>query len=347
MIQQSLLALIFTLFTLPSHATDDRITFGPEFELTNKQIAQSTDLVAENFWAMRLAERVKAKCVQFGCELKQHRGKYDTTETRVVFPDGYWFNISIDPKCVEIQAKPQTLSELKAGASRLNEVLFASAAEIGLSVSPKRAGHFNIGLNSAFNSSADEFLKFFIDYAHHAELASGVLRENFRTAPPLAALSPEQHAALNKILADRKRGKVPTIKAVIERIIADVYTSNLADQSAEPPSHNQAINLDAAQSHEFPKKDRQLEIRAVRSQASAEEFILLAELFTARIQYLRTQKLPESFTAPTIHNATWREKIDAFRLYVSETGLEPERFLPLLPASAPWPRHCVDLFTKK
>ncbi len=327
-----------------SAGNDDATTFGPEFEFTNAEIAASTDLSAESAWADRLTDRIAEKCPRLRCEIKRHRGKFGAQENRVVFEDGYWFNISIDPKCVEIQARPQTLEQLKAGAERLNEALFASAREIGLETSPKRAGHFNIGILSAFGADTDHFLKFFVDYATHAELASGILRENWRTAPPLAALSPEQHASLDKILADRRRGKLTTVKAAIERIVRTVYTANLAPSSTESPSHNQAINLDAATEHAFPRQDRQMEIRAVRSQASAEEFILLAELFSARIRHLKSQPLPERFVATPISEASWPEKIESFRRYVAESGIDPDRFMRLVPHAPPWPRQCIDLF---
>lgn len=319
-------------------------TFGPEFEFTHPEMEKSSDLAAEGRWADRLAQVVERKCAAYECRIQWHRGKYDTPEARVVFPDGYWFNISLDPHVVEIQAKPLTLAELKEKTNLMNELIFASAREIGIAPTPRRAGHFNIGLMSAFGGDPDEFLKFFIDYARHAELASGILRENYRTAPPLAVLEPAQHEALNRILQERRKGKLTTLKAVLERIVRSVYTENLAPMSDEPASHNQAINLDAAMTHEFPKKDKQLEIRAVRAQRNAEDFILLAELFSARIRHLRTQPLPERFDAPHIQDAAWVDKVEAFRRYIAETGLDPARFMPLVPRSAPWPRQCADIF---
>ncbi|MCM2281213.1 MAG: hypothetical protein NDI61_05130, partial [Bdellovibrionaceae bacterium] len=338
-----ILALLYTLSPTSARAELEP-TFGPEFEFTNDELENAYSVAVEESWAARMIQVIERKCAPLSCRVEWHRGKHRVREARFVFPDGFWFNVSVDPKVIEVQAKPQTLTELRRRSQFLEEMVFESAREVGLRPKPHRAGHFNIGLMSAFNGDPDEFLKFFLDYSTHAELASGILRENFRTAPPLAVMSTGQINALNRILEARRAGRLPTIKSVIERIVREVYFKNLATFAMEPPSHNQAINLDAAMVPDFPQTDKQLEIRAVRAQSSAHEFVLLAELFTARMRFLKTRPLPNQYDRPTIQDASWTEKVEAFRQYVAETGLDPERFMSLVPRSAPWPRHCVDLF---
>ncbi len=68
------------------------------------------------------------------------------------------------------------------------------------------------------------FLKFFVDYANHPDLALGSLGHDIRNGPPLSALGEEQRQALQTVINDLESGRLKTLADVARAIEERVYT---------------------------------------------------------------------------------------------------------------------------
>lgn len=307
-------------------------TYGAEFEFTNHWLQQGEDKPArlkgnEKEGAYLFGKALMFHCKVFACKIRPVPGKWGT-DYRVELKSGFWFQISYDPRVVEILTKPSTLSEWKENARLVNDLVFKTAKDLGFEVEPKkRGGHFSFGIASTFDGSADLFLRYFNDFANHPELALGIFRKNLYNAPPLALLGEGPLEALHKLNQDFLKNPKMSLEEVIQRIETTVYTKSYYD--GLDALHYQAL---AIKEPHIPQRAR-LEIRAMRSQRSAEEFILLAEILEARIKYLKS--LPSEKTLRVEKNLrtefTDQELVERFRQYLSEAGLSWEKYSVMLP----------------
>jgi hypothetical protein len=207
-----------------------------------------------------------------------------------------------------------------------------------------------VGVRSAFGDDARLFLRYFVDYANHAELAYGIFRKELRKAPPLAALPPASHLALREIIAEVESGRLRGVAELAAAIDRRVYNVSLAPPEWGSPQHNQALALNKITNARtafgglsaffFPfltspePTDQPFEIRAMKAQNSADEFIRLAELFESRVAFLRAQQGPVVFAPPELATLTEREAVRRFRAYLAETGVDPTPYRDLLLPSA-------------
>lgn len=319
-------------------------TYGAEFEFTNKKLSEapasdtwhglSVDLV-EAEAKVKMKEALLAKCRLKGCRVQEVDGKWDK-DYKIVFRDGWYFTISHDPGVVEIMTKPSTLAELREQKSVVNEMIFGIADAVGLSPNYPRlppAGHFNFGIRSAFGNDGLLFLRFLADYSNRPFLALGVLGEDLLNAPPMSFLENGQQDELRKIIAETSaesaRSPKRSIKYVSQQVLNRVYTESYDPSVKNIGYHYQAVSI---------KKVRQLadrndvpaELRAVFMQRNAEEFILLAELFEARLAYLKKQDAPIEYNPPKRKRYRSKELVDLFHEYVTEMDGDWEKFRELL-----------------
>ncbi len=322
------------------------ITYGAEFEFTSDWMHETAGRRGsslrgnEGVAAARLAGEVMAKCLRLGCKVTPHHGKWTnedrkaTPEYLVRFREGFWMNISYDPLCVEIQSKPMTQDEWKRFAPLIQETIFNSAKNLGYEPLESRAGHFNIGALSAFgsNSNVKDFLRFFVDYANHAELASGVLRKNWSTAVPLILQSEVGIEALKVLIEWVERGRITTIDQAANFIQAKVYVTHPQPERYSV-THNQALNV--TKLLDLSKDDAPMEIRAIRAQKTVYEFIQLIEIFEGRIEFLKRQKGPIVLDLPTLDRLGQNEALSRFERYLGESGLKSQSYSNLLPTQ--WP----------
>jgi hypothetical protein len=335
--------LLFVFIILIPLISLAEMTIGGELEFVRPSGHKSTVRGLQGYevqMARRFASVLRARCARLGCTEKIVPGKFGR-ESRFVF-NGFWIQVSYDPNVVEILTKPLKLSRVKQLAPRMQEAIFETARLAGLETSPRRAGHFNFGARSSFENDSELFLKFVIDYSNRPQLASGVLRSlNLATAPPLAALSIAQKQALDDI-ARLPRLSQLSIADVAEMLTNDVfYKSAREDMDFETAVHNQALGLKKVRNARW-WLDQPLEVRAVRSQRSIEDFILLGELFESRIAYLRSRPL-ERVSMESRIDFTHAELEQSFRSYVEESGLDWNRFQTLMPSRSET-MTCFSLF---
>ncbi len=316
------------------------ITFGPEWEFTHKRMQlpiwglNGQEVIA----ARSLAKRVEDLCKDRICQVREIDGKWEK-DFRVTFSDGWHFTISYDPWCVEIQTKPMTLKEMRRRAELMNKFIFDAARAEGMYVDIKGgAGHVDFGARSAFGSDGELFLRFFVDFANHPELPSGVLRKkNLVNAPPVIYLPETERNGLEEIIKNFNFSNPPDVKSVVQLITQKVYSHQPympPDESQEETIHYQALGIKHLLEDAFPEKDRAMDIRAARSQRSVEEFILLAELVEERIAYLKKQqqlKVPISFNNINAFDETPEALVSCFYEYIRQMGGSWKKYKKILP----------------
>lgn len=336
-------------------STTQEITYGAEFEFTNDWVNENhtNDSLRgnEGVAAKMMASQIRIKCAQLGCEVTEKPGKwterdrFKTPEYLVTFTNGLWINISYDPLCVEVQTKPMTLQQWKLNEAMIQEVVFKTANELNLEARENRAGHFNIGIVSAFgsNKNVKQFLRFFVDYANHSELASGILRKNWSTAMPLALQGFLSRFFLRVLVIKVYFGQIKTIEDASAFILKHIYRKHPQSERYSI-THNQAINLKNARN--LDQSDKPLEIRAVRAQKSVAEFIQLIEIFGSRISYTNQQTGPIKVNIPNAEKMSDEEALQRFNKYLTEAGNDPENYKNLVPDKyfPSTAKSCLGLF---
>lgn len=328
-------AFVILAWTLGVHAWPP--TYGAEFEFGNaamreKSLEGSGDAKTsiEQKEQLAFAKYMEHHCLIAKCVVKPIAGKWGTTDFVVAYEDGWWFKISKDPGCIEITFKPSSREELEARAQFINEEIFNSAKAVGLDVKQDDSAHFNIGIRSAFLDDGKKFLRFFVDYANHPDLALGSLGKDLNNGPPLSILTELQRQALASIVQETEQGKWKTIAEIAAQIQDRVYTKSYNPEWGGI-THYQAIGLKIVNRTNLSRADAPMELRAIWSQLSAEHFTLIAKLMEGRIQYLNSLKTPIVYAGANQDSFSNSELLTRFSIYVREAGLSIDEFLPLLP----------------
>ncbi|MGE3263288.1 MAG: hypothetical protein AB7K68_16020 [Bacteriovoracia bacterium] len=331
-------------------------TYGLEFTFTNPGIirgsrGQSTTTYTPENEAGReaLAEAMKKKCLLKGDCTVDWVVEKSGAGYRVNYSDGYWLQLSVDPAVVEVQGKPATKEEYKAMRSRLQD-LFDAAADAGLKPhSREGGGHIHIGLETAFGKDAKFFRNFMVDMANHPELAMEILSDPNPNSPSLASHGKNSRERFAKIVKDFDEGKISDLRTFSERVRDDVYLRAPCQWSAK--AKYQAVCLTRV-TEPMNEAYRTVEIRAIRPQKDAAEFILELELIEGRLDFIRNAKtlIPYRLNRPIPKNRA--EIVAAFRNYVTEMGMDWGEMRKLLPEHLQsWSGSCQkffrSLFSKK
>lgn len=328
-------------------------TYGPEWEFGSRDLWHLPDKTnwskfkemksvfpgaKEREAIERFRDTVLKKCPECTSE-KIPDGKFESigvSSYRIHFPDGYRIEVTPDPWVIEITAKPQTLEELRSNSARIQSIVFDTAREIGLSPTghdipvSRAAGHFNIGVRSAWGDNALDFLRFAADYSNHPELAMGGLGHDFLNAPPLARLTPEARANFQQLLRDSFAQHSLTYRELFVAMAEHVY--KLTPVLSAGPIHYQALSIESLPEINLwhPSSDQPTELRALRMQENAEEFVRLAELFELRIAFLKKSKDVPVLVDRSIGSFSKKEHVSRFYVYVTEAGGNFSRFRKLL-----------------
>lgn len=336
-------------------APADPITFGMEFNFRNQSLhlawqkrmdtikgykKRQTPGQEEQDAATAFSKKVQEICGS-KCQVTSKKGKFGKTEYEVRFLDGWGFNISVDPKVVEIQTIPETAAQIRNRTQDYQKYVFAVAEAVGLGFdaeSPDRgSGHLNIGFQSAFKDDAKAFLRFFLDYSSRPALALGIFGYDTLNAPPIGMLSWAQRRALKRIVDQVNSGAITSALEVAKLINFRVYTKSPKHATGNGTSgrHYQALGLKQMLRPEFPVIDLPFELRAIRHPKNPQEYALLAKLFELRLKYLETKKHePLSYDPSKTISQFERTAIGKaahFYLFINEMGRNWSQFKTLVP----------------
>ncbi|MES2800889.1 MAG: hypothetical protein V4654_00225 [Bdellovibrionota bacterium] len=336
------LSLIFILSLLLScSAFASAFTYGAEFELVHDSITKGWERGGKEQAAdakITFVKNIQALCKSMGCKVEEVQGKWRmdvparSHDYKVTLSDGWWFKVSHDPGCIEITTKPSTQAELRAREQTLNKMIFESGKPLGFKVPENESAHFNIGFHSAFEGKGDPFLRFFVDYHNRPELALGALGMDIHNGPPLSIMTPKMREALAELVNDHNNEKIDA-SMIAHRIQQKVYLRPYT-LSWNGAHHYQMIGLKhiTQASESLEVLDQPFELRAIWNQHDMNQFLLLAELFEARINYLKTKSEAIIYTEARGDIFSNIEKAAGFYNYVTESGLDYERYKQLLPA---------------
>jgi hypothetical protein len=333
---------IFSLFVATALSTSAfaKATFGAEFNFSNSVVRQGSGSIvnspASTAARDKMLENVKVSCPE--CKIQNKVNSYGVLIYKVTYPDGWYFFISTDPAVVEIQTKPSTVDELENLQERMEKDIFGTAREAGLLpatkvMGPQWAGsHIHIGVKSALGEGVEATKKlrnFMTDFSNHSELAEGIFTNDRLNAPPLRMLPAPEKENFKKIIDDVDSGKISNIKVFAERVRNEVYDVTLA--SASPTTKYQAFNVNRIGAREFTADQQTFEIRAMRGQESAKDFVDQTKLLEARLEYVNSAASPVPLKLK-LGAASLEEKAERFYQYVTETGLDFAPYEKLLSA---------------
>ena len=243
-----------------------------------------------------------------------------TTEFSVQFTSGLTYNVSIDPGVVEVQSMPRTPGQYQESRSVLKNIIYPAFKNAELSTKGETA-HFNIGMNSAFESDPEGLLGFYLVFANRPELMAGILSdEDPSEAKPVRNMGIHRQGALEDIARDARRGRFRNARELALRIREEV----------EKGQKTGAVSL--WHISEKSDKDEQIELRGIRQPSGVEEDALQTELIDALVQRARAGKLPLVFRSGERVSYTPAELATRFYVFLAENDLDWNHFKPLLSA---------------
>ncbi len=378
-----MMAYLLDQFSAPLQANDD-ILHGPEFTFTNPRLirygnklgaainasevnTQVRDMWADNLFAAcnKLPKNHPDRCV---IEKSKRRG---SPFFKVIYPDGWWYAITIDPLVVEIIAKPLTLKDAVRMRDRLQRDIWDHArlrvrtfstekADENVGLTPHEeigGGHIHFDVKTAFGNDALLFRNFIVDFSNHPTLALGTLGNSVLNGPPISSLSAEQQQAFSDIIFqfDHAYPRM-TIKELSTLITQKVYYKTMGKpgwfgasrHKWVPAEKYQAINITRIVNPDVPDEERTMEIRSLRPEKSADDFIRLITLFDTRIQKLKelsklNKAVPylRSQARTSVMEKDPQRMVDEFYSYVTSSGLNWSDYEILLP------KEIADLIKKE
>ncbi len=141
--------------------------------------------------------------------------------------------------------------------------------------------------------------------------------------------------AFRQIIAEVDSGRITTAEELARRIQSEVYTWTKANWN--PPKKYQAFNVTRIADPSWDVSERTFEIRSIRPQKSAAEYLMLTKMLEGRIEYLKTRKQPVPLNIPPMQNE--RQMYEAFSKYLGESGLSLQWFRDLFRISSPTARQ--------
>ncbi len=323
--------------------------FGMEVTLTSEAMKEAgeraggnTINTSANEKAQRkLIEKILDRCGE--CEVDIIRDKYDIKIGRILYPDGHYFDVTLDPWVVEVTGKPIPASRLIEITKRIQTDIFDIARELGYQPGlATGGGHMHFGLKGLFNNDGQLFRDFMVDMYNHSEIGSGILNYDHANSPPINVLPEKSHRAFWNIIDDFDRSPT-SLKKLAKEIFKKVHKRTVMKWT---PAHKyQGINLSRVVK-DMPYDERTIELRFIRPQQSGEQFKLTAEMITRRVEFLREQRrlgvVPELNIE---HPQTMEAKFNAFVRFIEETGDPAEKYFRLLPGE--YGQMCWDFIKNK
>lgn len=273
--------------------------FGPEWTFTGPGIMESAS-INTTAWQMlhRFSKQIMGKCSS--CQISTTFPEIDIRINNDVA-----ISLTLDNRVIEINSTPMTTAKMELHKDLLQELVWNSAKEIGLSPHVRLGGgHLHIqkpyqpALNpimsvqrpyswihrlftgapefeySTMKESPDILLmrNFIVDLWNRPALFLGALGFNLRSAKPLSVYSPTTLELIQRKVLEFDRGEIG-----IESLIR--YHNAILSPSGD--SRNLAINLEHA---------RTIEVRGLRPQQSFLDYLKLCQLFESRIRALSLQQ---------------------------------------------------------
>lgn len=326
-------AIAFHFFFSPMAEPAEPL-LSTELEFSNDEIAKQKSSYVNHPMTVKYKNKFKQavmdKCGD--CRAEKKKDAYGANIWRIHFRDGWWFEITTDPGALEIKTKPSTAKRLKQLKYRMQKYIFDTAHSLGTigRQLPDSAAHLHIGIQAAFGTNTMQFRNFLVDYSNFHALASDILHSDHANAPALMGLGNHLINEFKKITNPRALEGL-TITELAAQLREKVFIHSLP--GFDPPAKYQSASLNRINPELFSADKQTLEIRALPAHESAESFIHIANLFTARIAYIKKHgNKPIPFVKKDMYMKP-QEAVDQFFTYVVQSGLHWRDYLHLVDTS--------------
>lgn len=118
------------------------------------------------------------------CKIIAMKESHGTISYRIVYPDGFYFNMSLDVGTLEWQTKPSTVSEIKSRVDFLQKEIYERAKKVGANIALKATGgHVTF---SGFANDSFLFLNYLKWRAHNDVFDWGFFGKDEYNANPVS-----------------------------------------------------------------------------------------------------------------------------------------------------------------
>ena len=231
--------------------------------------------------------------------------------------ESWYFNIDLDPNCIEIQTQPISYDKFSKLKDLINTAIFGVAERLGLVADTDSntggGGHISFDVDTAFGDNAHYLRNFLVAYARESNKDPNIFECRDEVNAPILnelGICEKFINAINEFdrLYSDKQNK-PTIQQLVELIqkrvysgqfgsalIANLCTGRLSGKLRNlPPDlayHYQAVNLEHVNDRQGPGR---IEMRRFNAQISADETIKQFNfLIDLLLKSRNRQKLPSS-----------------------------------------------------
>lgn len=277
-----------------------------------------------------LAGEIQLLCE--GCRVESYIGASYEEEYRVIFPDGFRFNLLRDQRVIEMTADPIHVKDLKVHTKKLTEIILIAGRRQGLYPAKHTGGgHLHFDFKSFFQGDPALLRDFLVDSYNHQEIFRMFFGGQLDNAPTLLDLPQESQIAFRKLIEDFDR-EAFSMYVFITRLESEVY-NRTATAHYTPAQKYQAISfIHALSGHET------VEFRHVRPYQNGDQIEAIASALLARRNYLKSKREVEG------HGVLLRAEREAQKLkgnlkkewqeaikFLEEAGLKKEKYLALFP----------------
>ncbi len=316
-------------------------TFGTELTFTTPDVIRMLNGRARS----DLVEKLQAKYVEAlrrrldgrNVQIVQGKDKNNHRSFRVTYPDGYFYDVTMDGAVLEVVLDRSTVANLESRADELQKDIFETMALAGMKPHESRGGgHIHIGLKSMFNNDAVAYRNFIVDYLNHPELATMILRDSSASeSRHYGSMPGELRKAAAEAIAQfdlsLKTGTPWTMKDLAAELQNKVTNVLAYDMQIARNHRVFAINLDPIFTTE--PEDRTVEIRAIRPARDMKSQILIMRLFEARNAYLKKKGGLVPYLDADL--PTYEAGVESYRQYAEEAGIPFATAKTVIPRRAP------------
>ncbi len=308
--------------------------YGRELEFTNDTIyyanKSSVEITSKQGVAARtnFKNDVLKKCPD--CKVENIKDKYGYVNYRIHHPNGFWFDITLDPGVIEIKTMPMTTKQMKKNSAIMKTLIYDIAQKNSLvpDYDYVSAGHIHLGIESAFKNDPLLFRNFVVDLMNRPELAWGIFNDDPLNAPHILDFTKETVEDLKLAITEFDKSNKQSIELLAE-LMTKVYKTVPAPEQGYADKYH-AINVTRIVGP-YKKEEKTIELRAMRMPKTADAMILMHELLDARLEWLKKQKglikldLPEKKK-----RLKEQEMVNRFFEFVVQTGGPWDKYRSLM-----------------
>lgn len=318
-------------------ASDDvysKLKFGPEWTFTLRRTG-----IIDDFDRDELREKKKEIWIQYK-KLCQNSKKCTVSGQKyyenfsVSFANGLNIEITDDPGVIEVKSNIHSLTEFQKLLPFVQLNVFDQFKKIKMTPHEREgAGHVNIDLNY-FKDKPLLLYNFIVDFYNHPGLGLVLNSDsaNSEDANYLNHFLERKHmhaAGFMWILYELPR-EIEKLGHSLSQKNSKVNSSDVISTFIQVLSQKYiALGLRSVSGGVFSDKSR-MEVRVLRPQATALDYQLVLEIFSARIKYLSQQSEPLKLKPISSIDDGW-VALGQYMDYIENAGLDYNKYKSLMP----------------